>query len=357
MRNGEHASAYLGTTQRVGNRDILFDQDCVDSAQTYVNYCSIRIVEAERQGGAWWLEERFDLAPIHPPFEAGGTGDMVAYFPADRLLEIIDLKNGRGVVEVNGNKQLRTYGLGALLTHPTLDVDQVRVTIVQPRVHHADGRTRSETFTVGELVEWTVDLLAAMKRSAQAAAEFGAEDWAEKWLAPGNCTFCPAEGFCPALKSKALAVADVWFEDSAPRPRYDPTQMSPEELAKTLDLLDQLESWIKAVRSYAHTKAEGGTEIPGYQLVAKQARDRKWEGDPLYKLRELGLSDDDIFTAPELKSVAQIEKALGSKRKKEIEGLWHKPELTGTNLVSVAKTTRPAVQSTADRYFEPETES
>ena len=44
----------------------------------------------------------------------------------------------------------------------------------------------------------------------------------------------------------------------------------------------------------------------------------------------------------------------GAKRKAEISGLIEKP-VTGTNLVRSDKTTRPAVASSAERYFEPTT--
>src|SRR5690606_6882742 len=113
-------------------------------------------------------EERFSLDALEPPFEAGGTGDFVAWFEQDRRLEIVDFKNGRGVVDVEGNPQLRTYALGAMLHHTALAVDTVTVTIVQPRAAHKDGRIRSETFHVADLIAWTADLLKAMQRSKAA---------------------------------------------------------------------------------------------------------------------------------------------------------------------------------------------
>ena len=51
--------------------------------------------------------------------------------------------------------------------------------------------------------------------------------------------------------------------------------ISPEELSHILDGLDMLEDWAKAVRAAAHTLAENGTQIPGYQLVEKIGN-RKW---------------------------------------------------------------------------------
>ena len=53
---------------------------------------------------------------------------------------------------VTGNKQMRTYALGALLAHPGKAVDTITVTIVQPRANHPDGIIRSETFDVVERI-------------------------------------------------------------------------------------------------------------------------------------------------------------------------------------------------------------
>jgi hypothetical protein len=67
------------------------------------------------------------------------------------------------------------------------------------------------------------------------------------------------------------------------------------------------------------------------------------------------LDEGQILEAPAVKSLAQIEKALGAKRKPELaklEGvLWERP-VRGTNLVSAAKTTRPAAKTKPQQFFE-----
>ncbi len=87
-----------------------------------------------------WIEQRFKLEAINPPFEAGGTADAVIFHDGAQLLEVVDLKGGRGiVVEALGNKQARTYALGAVLNNPGLDIQEVKVTIVQPRRRTGTG--------------------------------------------------------------------------------------------------------------------------------------------------------------------------------------------------------------------------
>ncbi|MCH4543175.1 DUF2800 domain-containing protein [Ochrobactrum sp. A-1] len=365
LRSGEDALAFLGTVEKCKDREIEIDEELVNSAQEYVDYCRKRIeaYRVETGGEAqFWIEERFSLSVLNTPFDAGGTGDFVLYFPLWKLLEIVDLKNGMGVVDVNENPQLRTYGLGALLAHSDLDVENVKVTIVQPRAPHKDGRIRSETFHVADLIDWTAALLERMKLSKQAMEEYDAcngntvliDEWVEKWLTPGKCTFCPVEGSCPKLRKRALEVAAAWFDDR------DQLQIgnsaldtSPEALNRDLNNISILEDWIKARRALAHSMAEDGVVFDDWQLADKIGN-RKWADDAeaATLLLEQGLDEDQVYVR-KLVSPAQAEKALGSKRKGVIDPLVTR-EVSGTNLVSKAKTSRPAAKSKAERYFEPQ---
>lgn len=371
LRSGQDASDFLGTVESTKEFQIEIDEELVNSAQMYVDYCRARLKAYKDETGEdaqFWIEERFSLAALGTPFDAGGTGDFVMYFPKWALLEVVDLKNGMGVVEVKGNPQGRTYGLGAVLEHDDIAVDEVMVTIVQPRAQHKDGRIRSETFHVADLIAWTADLLKAMGRSKQAMDAFQKakdnsvlmDEWSDTWLKPGKCSFCPVEATCPALRKQALAVAATYFEPDTGEAKIGnlPTEMSPEKLAETLDMLDMLENWIKAVRGYAHSQAENGVELPGYILVDKIGN-RKWKNDEaatavsllsLAQKHDLPITEDDIYDR-KLKSPASMDKVLGAKRKGLVEDLWEKP-VTGTNLVNSQKTTRPATKSKVETFFE-----
>lgn len=357
LRSGADVETFLGTVEKTKEHDIEIDEELVNSAAEYVGYCRDAMT-----GDGHWIEERFSLLSLAPPFDAGGTGDFVSYSAVRRNLEVIDLKNGMGVVDVTENPQLRTYGLGALLLHQDLDVETITVTIVQPRAPHKDGRIRSETFHVADLVDWTGDLLTAMNRSKQAMDEYDAvgtnkvlmDEWTAKWLRPGKCTFCPVEGSCPALKRDAMSVAAVWFDDmDQPRLGNSALDTSPEALNRDLNMIPMLEDWIKARRALAHSFAEQGVCFDDHQLADKIGN-RKWAGEDEKVAHDLehvaGLTDEQIFDR-KLKSPAQIEKVLGAKRKNLIENMVHRP-ITGTNLVSKEKTTRPAAKTTAERHFE-----
>ena len=372
LRSDNDCGKYLGSTIKTKKFDIEIDEELVESAQTYVDYVD-GLNDIVGQRCELMLEKRFTLEQLDPPFDAGGTCDAIVINPTMNTLEVVDLKNGRGVVEVNENKQTRTYALLAMLNiDPELagKVDYIKSTIVQPRAYHKDGRIRSETFHVADLVEWTHDLLAAMKRSKEAYDAFqningsrtNFDEWAKQYLVPGSCKFCPALAMCPQHREQALTVAPEmakqWFEDTTletpPMLKNDVELLSTDELAHILDGLENLEDWISAVRSFAHAEAEKGKKIPGYQLVEKIGN-RKWAADEektiLDLKNKLNLADEQIFSKKIL-SPSQIEKIIGTKRKGEIENMWTKP-VTGTNLVSEKKSSRPAARSKVETFFEP----
>jgi hypothetical protein len=368
LADGVSASEFIGTTQKGKKYEFEVDDEMADTAQVYVDFVRKSAIEAAPKNAnpasLLKIEQHLTLASLNPPFEAGGTADAVIYYPTEKKLHVVDLKGGRGhVVEVVGNPQLRTYALGAMLANPELTVEQVTVTIVQPRAPHKSGRTRSETFHVADLAEWTTDLMAAMQRSAAALrAKSMVEDrktettpaqWASTYLKAGShCHFCKAAGFCPALEQRATDAAGVWFDDlDQPRLSNTPDAMSPEKLAATLGMLGMIEEWCNAVRAYAHSQAEMGVDIPGYQLVEKIGN-RAWklpEEQIVGALALAGLSEDRIYVR-KLVSPAQAEKALGAKKKGALDELVERP-VRGTNLVSADTSTRPAVKSAVHQHF------
>jgi hypothetical protein len=370
---GKDADEFIGTVEKTKQRQITVDEELAETAQMYVDYVRGRVAEyfLQMQPNASapvvHHEQHFSLASLKPPFDAGGTGDTVMYFPQWKLIEIVDLKGGRGLVEAADNQQLRTYALGALIANPGLDIERVRTTIVQPRAPHKDGRIRSETLHVADLVEWTADLVAAMKLSKQALDEFSTipfAAWGGRYLKPGNCKFCPAMSDypCPAVEKQALDAAGVWFDDlDKPQISNSLANDTPEALSKTLDLLDMIQDWIAARRAFAHQQAEAGVVIPNYILVPKVGRE-KWNDDPTTE-EKVRAACHSVFPSNilkyenpgKLKTPKQIRKALGAKKENLVAGLSVTPS-EGTNLVRADKTTRTAVPAGVDKFFNVETE-
>lgn len=341
LQSGKDADEYIGLVEQTSEHEIEVDEELAQTAQVYIDYV--------RQLGerADWLriEQYYSLASLKPPIEAGGTADATAWLPEEGVLEVVDLKGGRGVfVSAVENKQARTYALGALLAHPGLPVEKVRATIVQPRIQNSAGFIRSEEFETADLIDWTTDLLAAMEASAKPDAPFVAGDHCSK-------TFCPAQGFCPALKAKALDAAGVWFDDLGDaKTSNQPDDMMPEQIAQVLDSADMIQDWLNAVRAYAHRQVELGVAIPNYMLVDKRAT-KKWKADVDVAKAVEGMVDADlIYNDPKIKTPTQIIKLLG-KKADAIADLWE-AKSSGTNLVRKDKTTRKEVQPAVQQHFD-----
>lgn len=362
LRNGTDAVEMIGRFVVTKEHRIEVDEEVAETAQVYVDYVRER---ASCVNVDLHIEQRFSLSRLNPPFDAGGTADAVLVHNTDPILEVVDLKGGRGVVvEAKGNPQLRTYALGALLTFRGYDVQHVKVTIVQPRAGHRDGITRSETFHVADLMEWAADLLAAMRCARQAWDDFeqGSQDpagvsaWASIYLSPGShCRWCPANGLCPALARKAEEEARLWFTDeSGEQKRNTPDRLTPEEVARILDHADMIQDHLNAVRAYAQSQAEGGVRIPGYILVEKHGREA-WLPDVEAKVRAAcefaELPAAKFQNEPRLKTPKQIRKALGPAYAKLVETLSATPT-AGHSLVRQDKTTRPEVPSAVETHFD-----
>jgi hypothetical protein len=376
LRGGKDAVEFLGTAEKTKEHSFVVDEEMAETAQTYVDYVRGQTTEAISNAvvaghpgvglidEVLLIEQKFSLAKINPPFDAGGTGDAVILDRVNKTIEIVDLKGGRGVVvEAVGNKQLRTYALGAVLANPG-DWRTVRVTIVQPRAPHPDGRVRSEEFDVIDLFDWTVDLQEAMDVAHVALTERGAYDaegWAVTYLEAGDhCLFCKAKATCPALQQTALAEAHTYFkpEGGMAQPPA-PQTLTLEQMVRVLDHADMIQNWLNAVRAYAQDQAEMGVEVAAgdsrYVLAPKRAT-RKWRIDEADALAALQLrtsrDQDEFLNEPKMMSPAQVEKVLGKKGFEVVKDLVV-AESSGFNLTREDKTTRGAVAAPAKTFFQP----
>ena len=169
------------------------------------------------------LEVRVDFSKYVK--DGFGTGDCIIV--ADKVLEIVDFKYGKGVrVEATGNPQMRLYALGALLKYNTLfDIDSVRMTIFQPRL---SGIQSSDEITVKELLEWAEKYV---KPRAKLAYKGEGE------FAPSEevCKFCRAKAQCKARADKNLKLFD-----GAP----DAMLLTPEEAGAILEKAADIQSWL-----------------------------------------------------------------------------------------------------------------
>jgi hypothetical protein len=283
---------------------VVVDGDMVDAVNVYTKYCRSLM----EPGTQWWVELPVTLAPLNPPAEMRGTADFPIYKPHLRELEIVDYKNGSGVVvEAKDNEQLLYYAIGVILAlGPGYDIDTVKMTIVQPRAPHAEGVVRSASMDYNDVLAFAGKLLSAAHATLQPDAP----------LHPGShCRFCPASAICPAQRDHAQALAQVAFEAMPLDVPPAPESLPPEVLGDILSKLHILEEWAASVRAHAAHELEQGREVPGMKLVEGKKGNRQW-ADPAkaekWMWDEKGLKPEQMYER-KLKSPAQIEKIVGKK--------------------------------------------
>jgi hypothetical protein len=337
-----HMEKYIGQTFVEDGFEIEVTEEMIEAVKLYKNTVWQYLFEYRlRHHLDLRTEVRFSLAHIDP--EAFGTCDAVIVAPMNRIV-IIDYKHGQGhPVEVENNKQLLYYALGAYYDLPEsqrLDIGFIETVIVQPRARHLDGPVRKHVYRLDELRAFERDLRDAVGRIRSG----------EDGLAAGShCKFCPAKPICPAIRRDIAERAGLDFEciESAPVSLPPATTLAAERLAHLLRNADTIRDWCASIGQLAFALAERGTEIPGYKLVEKAGR-RKWADEAdVRKAFELEFGDA-IFNT-ELKSPAQMEKLL-KKRKSEIAPYVIIPP-GGKSLVPV-EDAREAVVSGAAMDFE-----
>lgn len=237
------------------------------------------------------IEEKIDITAYVP--EGFGTGDAIII--AEGVLEIIDLKFGKGVrVSADQNKQMMLYALGALDMYNFIyDIHTVRMTIYQPRL---DNLSEWEISTE-ELEQWGVRELIPLAEMAFA----GAGDY----VAGTHCKFCKAKAQCKALAAYNMSLAKYDFQEAV--------LLTDLDIADILSQADQLKSWIASVEEYALQSALDGKHFPGHKLVEGRSI-RKYSDEA--KIAEVltgnGFGEDLIYDK-KLKTITAMEKLVTKK--------------------------------------------
>jgi hypothetical protein len=255
------------------------------------------------------LEQRVDYSEWVP--DGFGTSDVIIL--TDDTLTIIDLKYGKGVpVEAEGNPQMRLYALGALHEFGMLyGFTSIKQYIVQPR----NGGIRADAISLEDLLHWAEDYV---RPRAQLAIKGEGE------FNPGeHCRFCKCRAECRAYAEKQAEIARLEFDVTGNERK--PWNLTPEEIAKVLDGIDDLVRWGKLVKDYALTHAIAGEHFPGYKVVTGRSNRQITDKDQaLAILTAAGFSPVQTMS---LRGLGELEEILGKKTLDSLIGdLIVKPE-------------------------------
>ena len=262
----------------------------------YVTYACELITEARKRSrdARILLEQKLDFSQYAP--QGFGTGDLVIV--ADRTLDVVDLKYGRGVaVSAQKNPQMMLYALGALQIFDSLyDIQTVRMTIVQPRLDSIS----TDTLPVDELLRWA-------ETELRPRAELALKGEGE-YISGAHCRFCRAKRTCRARAEKNMELAKLDFKA--------PALLSDEEIGVVLSKVDELTAWVGDIKDYALSEAvSSGKRWPGHKVVegrsSRKYRDEAKVADAI--LATGSFNEQDIFTK-ELLGITAMEKLLGKKQ-------------------------------------------
>lgn len=233
------------------------------------------------------LEERLDFSRwVEQGF---GTGDAIVI--ADGVMEVIDLKYGKGVeVFAERNPQLMLYGLGALEAFDMLfGIKTVKLTIVQPRQERID----SWSISAEDLYIWGDE---EVKPKAALAYEGKGEMKCGHW-----CKWCRVKPLCAKMAETNLDLAKDEFKE--------PQLLSDDRLVEVFTQLPMLKDWAESVAEYLLKQAIAGKEVPGYKVVEGRTQ-RKWADEA--QVREILSVDHDPseFMVTKLAGIPAIEKLL-----------------------------------------------
>lgn len=290
----------------------------------FVGYVTSKIEELQAEHGVdnviVLLEQRLDFSRWVP--EGFGTADVVIIVPGKII--VIDLKFGAGVyVDGVNNGQIRLYGLGAYERFNILyDFQEVEVVIHQPRMNNVSGETLQVHGPTGVL-EWAETLV--RPRAAIAWMAYNG-DFSQARFAPGeHCTtaFCKARYTCAARARYMLELAELPYTGD------EPHELTVEQMEAVVDKADLAARWAKDVKAYLLRQAqEGRVQMKQHKLVAGRSyRSITDHSQAAQVLMQNGFAAADIYQAPELRGIGELEHLVGAKKLTELLGnLLHKPE-------------------------------
>lgn len=255
----------------------IVTNEMVECVQVYVNY--MRSLEGHK-----YYEEKITLVEVIN--DCFGTADGVVVHGG--LMRVIDLKTGGGVrVEAEKNTQLMCYALGAYLKYsPVYDIDTITMTIVQPPM----GSIDSWTINLDDLFAFAEELKKSYSAIQNEPDKFVASDKACKW--------CHAKSKCPEMTRLANDAASTDFAN-----------LDADGIDSWMPKLGLLKTFIDAVEAKAKDTLLSGGSVRGWKVVeGRKSRDWVDQAQVEVWLKQQGY--DQIYTKPELLSVAQMEKAL-----------------------------------------------
>lgn len=279
---------FIGTICPETNLPITADM--IYAVEQYIDHCRALIAVADWYG----IETTLELADLSE--DCGGTAD----FPAlvGDMLIVDDYKHGQGYdVDPVDNPQALIYALGAIRAMPKglrVRVKRVAIQIIQPRA----GGIKTWEISISQLISWQEEKL---KPAIQATIDRPNERHAGE-----HCRFCPVRATCPAVGTRALAVAQMSFEVIDPPTLPSPETVPFDKLVEILKHKEVIEGYLKSIEAHVQNQLQSGVSCDDFKLVAKRS-DRAWAVPESFVVQLLG---EEAYAPRKLISPAKAEEIL-----------------------------------------------
>ena len=315
IKSGMDAALYVGQSLFDHEGQFKVDADRAARVQIAIDY-----IRNQSMNGLFTVisETRVDPAHLLGRDDLSGTVDVQII--AGEMLELIDYKDGMGIVSAEGNMQLEQYAYGVLAGYKlpvngAYPIKDVRMTIIQPKLAlRGMNPITSHTVTVRSLLDNMGTII------TQAAAT----DKPDAPLVPGEgqCKFCRAKGSCSALASNVMKEVGIMFQpvmqtlDVAQQSAdKDPSTMDDAQIRQIMEAAPLMRQLLEGVEKEALRRLEAGQTIAGLKLVNGRGS-RVWalsEEETADKLVKMGIPKSAIYET-KLVTPAKAEKLTWDKK-------------------------------------------
>jgi hypothetical protein len=320
IKSGMDAALYVG--QNLFDHEGQFKVDADRAARVQI---AIDYIRNQSMNGMFTVisETRVDPAHLLGRDDLSGTVDVQII--AGEMLELIDYKDGMGIVSAEGNMQLEQYAYGVLAGYKlpvngAYPFEYVRMTIIQPKLAMKGMKPiTSHTVTVRSLLDNMGTII------TQAAAT----DKPDAPLVPGEsqCKFCRAKGSCSALASNVMKEVGIMFQpivnqtlDVAQQSAdKDPSTMDDGQIRQIMEAAPLMRQLLEGVEKEALRRLEAGQTIAGLKLVNGRGS-RVWalsEEETADKLVKMGIPKSAIYET-KLVTPAKAEKLTWEKKGEKV---------------------------------------
>ncbi len=280
----------------------------------------------QRYGGKFRVVGVESMLPLPGITGAFGSVDLVLSNKTTVL--VIDWKFGKGVPvkalyeRTDGtevwdeiNPQLAFYAAAARARFKrSFKNKTIVLAIIQPRFPQPLDHVEVTDLELDEF------LLAFQQRYLEALGKNAPREKGE------HCRFASCKATCPLWVGPVIELSVLDPKRAALEASTKPIAATDDYgayLSRAMHLAVLAETWAGEIRKQSHVYLDDGGFIPDWKLVPKRGM-RKWtsEEDAPFALHALGGKDSDIFTEPELRSVAQVESRLKKRGVELPNDLW-----------------------------------